>query len=90
MNDKIFVDSNIWLYLLGNDQTKKKIALGLLQQNLFISTQVLSENANVCIRKFKLDIPTTQQHIQNLINYCQVLPIHSSTIFDALSIAYCR
>ncbi len=87
MKDKTFVDSNIWLYLLGSDITKKQKALQLLGQNLTISTQVLAENSNVCRKKFLLDIPTTEQHVQNLITYCKVVLIQPETILAALSIS---
>jgi predicted nucleic acid-binding protein len=87
MKDKIFADSNVWLYLLGNDLTKKQIALRLLQQGHTISTQVLAENSNVCRRKFLLDFPTTERHIHNLITSCDIVLIQPATILKALGIS---
>lgn len=87
MKGKAFVDSNIWLYLLGNIEQKKQKALELLGQRHVISTQVLSENANVCRRKLALDIATTEQHISNLITACAVVVVQSDTVLKALAIS---
>ncbi len=87
MKDKVFVDSNIWLYLFGNDAAKKQVALKFLSQDCYISTQIVAENINVCIRKFKLTAPEVEQHAKNLISLCQVTLIHPSTIELALKIS---
>ena len=87
MKDKVFIDSNIWLYLLGNDLPKKQKALQLLQEGHVISTQVVAENANVCRKKYRLDISTTEQHIQNLLAFCQVVLIQPESIISALSLS---
>ncbi len=50
-----FLDSNICLYLLGEDSPKKFVAESLLVlPRVMISTQVIGENINVAIKKFKL------------------------------------
>lgn len=86
MRDRIFIDSNIWLYLFDVDLSKKSKALSLLKENHFISTQVLSENANVCLRKFNMSIDDVQHHIENLSHHCSVLEITQKIIFQAFSI----
>jgi predicted nucleic acid-binding protein len=86
MKDKYFADSNIWLYLLQNDLHKKQIALNLLTQKLTISTQVLNENSNVCLRKFKMTLPNTLLHIQNLCAKCYVVSFDQQTIEKAFEI----
>ena len=88
MKDKVFVDSNIWLYLLGNDLWKKQKALELLQEGHVISTQVVAENANVCRKKYRLDTHITEQHIQNLLAFCQVVLIQPDSIISALSLSH--
>jgi len=86
-NDKIFADSNVLLYLLGDDERKKDIAKSILKSNPTISTQVISENINVLFRKFK-GITTGQiiQHANLLTNYCQVSLITFDTIETALEL----
>jgi predicted nucleic acid-binding protein len=86
MNDKIFVDSNIWLYLFDADQHKKNTVLRLLSENHTISTQVLSENANVCLKKLRMTEVIVSQHIQHLTSACHVVLLKPSTIKMALQI----
>lgn len=87
MKDKAFVDSNVWLYLLGNDLDKKEKAILLLKHRHVISTQVLAENSNVCKRKLNLDIETITQHIRILTATCEVSIILPEHIVSALNIA---
>jgi predicted nucleic acid-binding protein len=86
MNDNIFVDSNIWLYLFDADQHKKNTVLRLLSENHTISTQVLSENANVCLKKLRMTEVLVSQHIQHLTAACHVVLLKPSTIKMALQI----
>jgi predicted nucleic acid-binding protein len=57
MTDKIFVDSNVWIYLFTNDDgTKCKIAEHFILENsinniLVISYQVINEVTNVLKKK---------------------------------------
>lgn len=52
MNAKVFVDSNVWLYMANSDSPEKKaVGLRLLEQAAFISPQVLFECINVCRKK---------------------------------------
>ena len=87
MKDKRFVDSNIWLYLLSDDAHKKVKAMELLEEGGTISTQTLTENANVCLRKFKLANSTVRKHLLMLVKYCKVVQINSNSVFEALYIA---
>lgn len=41
MNDKPFVNSNIWIYLFDQDESRKQTALQLLADEPMISTQVI-------------------------------------------------
>ncbi len=86
-SDKKFADSNILLYLLGNDTRKKGIAKDLVASRPIISTQVLSENVNVINRKFK-DISDKQleQHIGLLASHCIVKPVNLATVQLALQV----
>ncbi len=86
MNAKIFVDSNVWIYLFGQDQGKKEVALHLLSQNPIISTQVIAENINVCLRKLNLPFTVVEQHASNLSENCVVVVIQPATILAALHI----
>lgn len=87
MNDKSFVDSNVWIYLFDKDQSKKKVSLQLLCEETIISTQVIAENINVCFRKFNLPFDVVENHAMNLIQNCQVALISPATIQSALQIS---
>jgi len=55
MSDKYFLDTNILIYTVSNVIFKKNIAVELLGKNPVISTQIISESANVMHRKLNFD-----------------------------------
>ncbi len=67
MQDKCFLDTNILLYIVSNDD-KKFIAKDLIKSRHTISIQVLNEFSNVSVRKLKLKIYYLEQtHHQLLV-----------------------
>lgn len=88
MKDKIFVDSNIWLYLNeSNDDRKKAIVLELFPKpNLFTSPQVIFECINVCRRKFSRTLLNSIAFVEKLINNCTVLDENTETTVLSLKI----
>ena len=65
-----FIDSNILVYLADrHDGDKREIAKGVVAdamrypEGYLISTQTLAEFANVCLRKFKMDIETVRDYL---------------------------
>lgn len=72
MSDKIFVDSNIFLYTLDRNDPKKressKHALHNAAQNsrLFISTQVLNEIFAVATRKLGVNNVAAKEYVRTL------------------------
>lgn len=87
MKDRCFIDSNICLYLLGDDQMKKNIAKEILLLDSCISTQVLNENINIIFKKFKT-IPITglKGHVAILVEHNLIVGIDTNTINQALFI----
>jgi predicted nucleic acid-binding protein len=55
--EHIAIDSNIILYALDEDNNnpKKNIALEIISDNPFFSSQSLSEVINVCHKRWKYD-----------------------------------
>ena len=53
---RVFLDTNVLLYLLSADEAKANTAEALLAQGGLVSVQVLNEAASVCLRKLKLPI----------------------------------
>jgi predicted nucleic acid-binding protein len=86
MKDKIFVDTNVLLYLLSNDLEKKSIAKDILKSNNHISIQVLNEFSNVSLRKFQLSIDDTRELIQKISEKTIVFDFNENTILYALDL----
>ncbi|QTA80627.1 PIN domain-containing protein [Desulfonema limicola] len=53
MNGKYFLDTNILIYSIGNLIPKKITSVSLIGKNAMISTQIITESANVMYRKLK-------------------------------------
>ena len=87
MNANFFVDSNIVLYALDNATAKNGIALDLIRKKPIISTQVVLESVNICLKKFKFSKEIAYQNGMNLINTCLLTLIDKSTILSAFKIS---
>ena len=89
MSGKVFLDTNIVVYLYSGDEPEKQAAaLQLIEQNNpVISTQVLSELANTLSRKFALPFDVVAQAVAEVQDACGVLPVMPETISQALALA---
>ena len=88
MSDKrTFIDSNVILYLYADDDRRKEIVKSLINPDYTISTQVVNENVNVCLRKLKLTKEEAFAHGRNLLNSLSVVQIYPSTITAAFSLS---
>lgn len=89
MSDKIFLDTNIVVYLYSGDEPEKQaVALALIEQsNPVVSTQVLSELANTLSRKFGLTYDVVAQAVAEVRDACTVVPVMPDTIAQALDLA---
>ena len=86
MPAKVFLDSNILIYLYSEDESEKA---DLAQQcaqapDAWISTQVLNEVSNVLSRKQKQAYPDILNVIQELQSNFQVTTVTTQTIEQAL------
>lgn len=89
MSDKIFVDSNVWLYMANDESPEKKaVGIGLLDQLTFISSQVLFECINVCRKKLKLDDEIAFLFAESLLSACNLIDETENIVHTALSL--CR
>lgn len=89
MSDKrIFVDSNVLLYLFDANKDHSDFAKKLLmEKKYFISTQVINENVNVCIKKFKFPKEKAFQHGQILLDRFHICTIQDTTIKKAFEVS---
>ncbi len=94
MTDKIFIDTNIYIYALTqsphqHDENKRKIALSLFEaliqsQNIITSTQVLNEFHSNLVKKFKLTDDLVFSIVeQNILPISYIAPIGFQTYYSA-------
>jgi len=88
MNDKAFIDTNVFIYLYSEDETQKQhISQKAVEKfDCIISTQVLNEFGNVCIGKLNQPPEDVELAINEIIGQCTVLTIEKHTIMQALQI----
>ena len=84
---RIFLDSNIILYLLSADHHKADTAQSLLSQSPCISVQVLNEVTSVCLRKLKMNWSEIHDLLAVVKATCQIEPLTTATHAQALQIA---
>jgi len=83
---KAFIDSNVFIYLYsGTEKIKQQIAQEYVDVcDCVISTQVLNEFSNVCIRKFNKSVDEIKLAIEEIIDECTVLFIEIEDVSQAL------
>ncbi|GAB6072726.1 PIN domain-containing protein [Venenivibrio stagnispumantis] len=91
MKDKIFIDTNIWLYaFMEQDFKKTSIAREIIDKNMeqiCLSTQILNE---ICINLLK-KANYSEEEIKNLIkNFDEVYEIYPIRIEDCLKASEVR
>ena len=84
-NYRVFIDSNIIIYLYSESEIdKRKTAYNCMEnQNCIINTQVLNEFCNVCIKKFGKNINEIRIAIEEITEVCNVLFIEVDDILYA-------
>jgi predicted nucleic acid-binding protein len=83
----IFLDSNIVLYALGEEATKRKIARDLLISDPYISTQVINECSHVLRRKQGCSPKETATHLYAIITLVNVVDVSLAETHAAWALA---
>lgn len=83
----LFLDSNIVLYLLSDNEAKANKVEALLRLKPVISVQVLNEVTNVCIRKLRINCDEIGQFLGLVMNFCKAVPLTLETHQHARKIA---
>lgn len=83
---KAFLDTNLFIYLYSDsDIAKKEQVIGAINQyERFVSTQVLNEFCNVCIRKLKLPTSSVHNAVKEIMNTCNLIVVDNETVSAAL------
>lgn len=84
---KAFIDTNVVIYALGPNSNKARLAAPLFAAKPFISTQVLSETANVATKKLALPSSEVRKLLTTLESMCRVEILIPATMHFALDIA---
>lgn len=82
-----FVDTNVLLYLLSDDEAKADRAEALLAGRIVISVQVLNEFLNVTRRKMGLPWPAVEQALTDVQRFADVRPLTLATHQQGLALA---
>ena len=76
---KVFIDSNVLLYLLSTDAKNADAAEAVLRAGGVISVQVLNEITNVTLKKLGMPWPEINQFLALLRSLCTVEPLTVET-----------
>lgn len=87
MNDLIFVDTNLVLYTLGKDNRKKTVARAILAKQPLLSTQVINEAVNVCLRRFKFTPEQSYAFAELVMRKTDVRAVAEATVRKSAQIA---
>jgi predicted nucleic acid-binding protein len=89
MNGKrAFADSNvpIYAYSMSDPVKQQKARAAILDNECVVSTQVLNEFCNVCLKKLRLPASIIQRDIKELVEICELVYIDEKTVQLALDI----
>lgn len=88
MKDRVFVDTNVFIYLYSEDEIRKQNISQKMIENYqcVISTQVLNEFSNVCLGKLKQSSNNVLLAVNEIINNCTVILVDEENIKEAIKI----
>ena len=88
MSDKVFIDTNIFIYLYSEDEIEKQTIsqMAVDKYECLISTQVLNEFGNVCIRKLNKPVKEIILAVEEIIEQCTVTIIDEQIVKQTLNI----
>ncbi|MBS1491961.1 MAG: PIN domain-containing protein [Bacteroidetes bacterium] len=97
MNDKIFIDTNIWVYFWLKDETnqvndKNKFIVNYLDKQreennqIFSSIQIFNELSNVFLKKYKLDFEIVKYYLGFTKELTEIISIEFEDILKAIDI----
>jgi len=87
MTAKSFVDTNVVLYTIGQDKRKTEIARNLIKTEIVVSTQVINECVNVCLRKFGFTKDKSYAFADTIMCRTDVIPVDEATVRKSADIA---
>ena len=87
MKDKIFVDSNIFLYAFDKrDSYKQQIAKRIILKDIIISSQVVNEVSNNLLKKFKMSNTQIYSFVESCYHKYDVIDFNRYIFFKGCEI----
>jgi predicted nucleic acid-binding protein len=88
MNGKAFIDTNVFIYLYSEDEKEKQVIAqrAVDKYECIISTQVLNEFINICIKKLFKKPEEIELAIDEMIRQCNIFILEKEDIKQALNI----
>jgi predicted nucleic acid-binding protein len=89
MTDKVFLDTNLWVYLFSEDLNKRESVKELVKKNfgkIQISGQVLGELFNILIKKEIASVEDAKKIVIGISDEFPVSPIDLPVIKQALNL----
>lgn len=75
MTAKVFADTNIVLYTIGQDAHKASIARSIIAAHPKVSTQVINEATSICLRKLNFTREQSYAFAEEIMRRTEVLPV---------------
>ena len=86
MKDKVFLDSNVLVYLYSiTEPAKQSVSRKVIAENdCFTSVQALNEFSNVCLKKWSIGRQSIENAINEICRVCKVAEVGVKTVKSAL------
>jgi len=86
--NRVFIDTNLLVYLYSSSEKDKaeKMVATINHFDCVISTQVLNEFCNVCLRKLNHAPNAVKKSLFEIQSVCDVVKVTENDIFYALSV----
>ena len=88
MSDRAFIDTNVLVYAVGDEEPKRQRAEALLLslEQVVVSAQVLSEFVNVSLREQLLERAALEAVVDGYLRAYEVMPVEGETIARAFGV----
>ena len=87
MPGKAFLDSNILIYAVGEDDARRAVADALIVQDAVVSAQVLAETASVLGRKLHVPAPSVERILAAIVAPPRCEPQTAETVLAAVRLS---
>jgi predicted nucleic acid-binding protein len=84
MPARVFLDSNILIYAVSDDERRRAVAEALIVQHAVVSAQVLAETAAVLGCKFHLPADTIERVLASIASRVDCRPLTSELVLAAV------